>query len=219
MSETKKVIRQDQAVVLGISCLVVGFTLGMIVYHFTMSAPAQAPATSFQAPPPSIQPPGAAFQSNTEELREAKKFAEQNPKNLSAWVTLGNLYFDSQQPNESIAAYTKALAIDPKDPNVITDRGIMYRAIGDFDSAIADFRKAADLDPTHYQSLYHLGLVLLHDKRDIKGAKAAWDKMMTRNPPPEVTADMATKLPALQKAIDNPNLDSGMGAPNAPPMK
>ena len=40
-----------------------------------------------------------------------------NPQDGSAWVTLGNLYFDTDQPVKSIEAYSRALAINPDNPN------------------------------------------------------------------------------------------------------
>jgi tetratricopeptide (TPR) repeat protein len=53
--------------------------------------------------------------------------------------------------------------------------GIMYRALGDFDRAIEEFKKAAQSDPKHVNSRYNIGIVLLHDKQDVKGAIAAWE--------------------------------------------
>ena len=42
--------------------------------------------------------------------------------------------------------------------------------LGQFDKAIEEFRKAAQSDPKHVNSRYNIGLVLLHDKQDIKSA-------------------------------------------------
>jgi tetratricopeptide (TPR) repeat protein len=53
--------------------------------------------------------------------------------------------------------------------------GIMYRKLGDSDRAMQEFRKAAQTDPTHANSRYNIGVVLLHDKQDIKGAIKAWE--------------------------------------------
>jgi tetratricopeptide (TPR) repeat protein len=60
--------------------------------------------------------------------------------------------------------------------------GIMYRKLGQFDKAIEEFRKAAQSDPKHVNSRYNIGLVLLHDKQDIKGAVKAWEDYLKVDP-------------------------------------
>jgi tetratricopeptide (TPR) repeat protein len=60
--------------------------------------------------------------------------------------------------------------------------GIMYRKLGQFDKAIEEFRKAAQSDPKHVNSRYNIGLVLLHDKQDIKGAVNGWEDYLRVDP-------------------------------------
>jgi len=111
-----------------------------------------------------------------------KEIVKKDPKNLPAWVELGNIYFDTDQPKEAIEAYSQYLAIKPDNPDVRTDMGIMYRKLGQFDKAIEEFRKAAQSDPKHANSRYNIGLVLLHDKQDIKGAVNAWEDYLKVDP-------------------------------------
>lgn len=111
-------------------------------------------------------------------IQRLKEMVKKDSKNLSAWVELGNLYFDSGKPQEAIEAYSQALAIKPDHADVRTDMGIMYRQLGDFDRAIQEFRKAAQSDPGHLNSRYNIGIVLLHDKQDIKGAIRAWEEYL-----------------------------------------
>ncbi len=111
-------------------------------------------------------------------INTLKDILKKDSKNLSALEELGNLYFDSGQPKEAIEAYSQYLAIKPDNPNVRTDMGIMYRALGEFDRAIEEFKKAAQTDPSHLNSRYNIGVVLLHDKQDVKGAIAAWEEYL-----------------------------------------
>jgi tetratricopeptide (TPR) repeat protein len=60
--------------------------------------------------------------------------------------------------------------------------GIMYRKLGQFDKAIEEFRKAAQSDPKHANSRYNIGIVLLHDKGDMKGAIKAWEDYLKVDP-------------------------------------
>lgn len=205
MSEKKKILRMDQAVILGVSSLVGGFLLGMVTYHLVIGTPGPAaqPTASFSAPPvQAVAPPGAAMPNFSEQIRELKNILAADPSNRNAWVRLGNAQFDSNMPPEAVESYSKALEINPNDANVTTDRGIMYRRMGDFVAAVADFRSAADMDPTHYQSLFNLGLTLLHDLKDSKGALEAWEEMLTRNPPPEAAAEMQGRIDALRAMAD-----------------
>lgn len=206
-SEKKKTLRMDQAVMLGAGCLVGGFLLGMLTYHLIAGGPApvqqmaSAPMDQM-APPPMMAPPGASTPDYSSQIREVKTLAEKDPKNRNIWVELGNLYFDSNRPQEAIEAYSKALALGSNDANVLTDRGIMYRSAQNFPAALADFRKAAQVDPAHYQCLYNEGITLLHDMNDTSGALKAWEAMLARNPPPEVVDQMKTRIAAVKDLIN-----------------
>jgi cytochrome c-type biogenesis protein CcmH/NrfG len=115
-------------------------------------------------------------------IQTLKETVKKDPKNLAAWVELGNLYFDTDQPKEAIEAYNQYLAIKPDNADVRTDMGIMYRKLGEFDRAIEEFKKAAQSDPKHINSRYNLGLVLLHDKQDMKAAIKAWEDYLKVDP-------------------------------------
>ncbi|HMK51223.1 MAG TPA: tetratricopeptide repeat protein [Thermodesulfobacteriota bacterium] len=135
----------------------------------TPGAPAPAPSTRS-----SIE--------TTSQIQTLKEIVKKDPKNLPAWVELGNLYFDTDQPKEAIEAYKQYLASKPDNPDVRTDMGIMYRKLGEFDKAIEEFKKASQSDPKHINSRYNLGLVLLHDKQDMKAAIKAWEDYLKVDP-------------------------------------
>ena len=118
-------------------------------------------------------------------IQTLKDILKKDPKNLSAWVDLGNLHFDMKQPKEAIEAYSQYLTVKPDNPDVRTDMGIMYRNLGQFDRAIEEFRKAAQSDPTHANSRYNIGIVLLHDKQNIQAALKAWEDYLKVDPTSE----------------------------------
>ena len=147
------------------------------------------PTTRLPQRPPMAPQEAAPSRANTcgdcLKDRSLKEIVKKDPKNLSAWVELGNLYFDSNQPQEAIKAYTEYLKIKPDSADVRTDIGIMYRNTGEIDKAIDEFKKAAQIDPKHVNSRYNLGLVLLHDKRDMKSAIKAWEDYLRVDPTSE----------------------------------
>lgn len=104
------------------------------------------------------------------------------PEDHQGWIRLGNLYFDTDQPQKAIAAYEKSLALHPHDANVLTDLGVMYRKIKDPRQAIAHFEKAMEKDPRHLPSRYNKGIVLISDLGDPEGAIASWETMLKIDP-------------------------------------
>jgi tetratricopeptide (TPR) repeat protein len=179
-------MKKETAILLIVIAFLVGFITGATVAILKgTKATEKAPVVQKpqMAPPPSS--PGPSPIEVTSEIQALKDIVKKDPKNLPAWVELGNLYFDSNQPKEAIEAYSQYLAIKPDNPDVRTDLGIMYRKLGNFDKAIEEFKRAAQSDPKHNNSRYNLGLVLLHDKHDVKGAIKAWEEYLKVDPKSE----------------------------------
>lgn len=128
-------------------------------------------------------PPGSGSPTDyTRRIAEAEKIVAQDPKNLQAWISLGNDYFDTEQPQKSIDAYSKALALDPDNPNLLTDQGVMYRKVGWYDKALANFEKAQKIDPKHLQSLFNLGIVYVADLKQPDKAAPYLNRYLQMDP-------------------------------------
>jgi cytochrome c-type biogenesis protein CcmH/NrfG len=153
-----------------------------------------------QMPPPSA-PPGSSPLEVASKIKTLKEIVQKDPRNLPAWIELGNLYFDSDQPKEAIEAYSKYLAAKPDNPDVRTDMGIMYRRLGEFDRALEEFRKAAQIDPKHINSRYNIGIVLLHDKQDVKWAIKAWEDYLKVDPKSERADRVRAQMENLKKMV------------------
>jgi tetratricopeptide (TPR) repeat protein len=167
--------------------VVIAFLVGFIsgatvaILRGTKGAEKTAMVQKPQMAPPGATAPAPPARDSIEaasQIQTLKEIVKKDPKNLPAWVELGNLYFDTDQPKEAIEAYSRYLAVKPDNPDVRTDMGIMYRKLGQFDRALEEFRKAAQSDPKHVNSRYNIGLVLLHDKQDIQGAIKAWEEYL-----------------------------------------
>ncbi len=158
------------------------------------SPPAQGPTPPVQGP----TPPARAPIEMASQIQTLKEIIKKDPKNLSALVELGNLYFDTNQPKEAIEAYSRYLAVKPDNADVRTDMGIMYRKLGQPDKAIEEFRKASQSDPKHTNSRYNTGLVLLHDKGDIKGAIKAWEEYLKVDPNSERAKRLRTQIEKMK---------------------
>jgi tetratricopeptide (TPR) repeat protein len=162
----------------GIICLAVGVGVG---YYFGKSVgssptPAAAPFSS-QTQTPVMDP--AVF---LQDEASFKSILRSNPKDLNALIRLGNLYYDNKKYREAVEYYGKALEIDPNNVDVRTDRGSCYWSLGQADEAIGEFQKSLQVNPSHGLTLYNLGIVYLHGKNDMEGARKAWQKLLASNP-------------------------------------
>lgn len=150
--------------------LLIGFLAGIV-----FSDRGSGDANAYSAPPATTD--RAAGQIAALELEVAT-----NPGNTAAWTQLGNYYFDADQFQKAINAYTRSLELSPGNPNVLTDLGIMYRSIGQPEKAVEVFRQAAGIDPRHEQSRFNTGIVMLYDLNNPAEAIAAWQDLLRINP-------------------------------------
>lgn len=165
---------KKETLILAGAALIIGILIGVIFSNMGKDSPRPARTTS--APPPTSS---VNLQQNIQML---EGMVRQNPDNRSAWVQLGHNYFDSNQPMKAIEAYNKALELDPNDPDVITNQGVMFRAVGWYDRAIENFRKANEMNPMHPQSLYNMGVVYRYDLQDFPRAYEAWSRFVELHP-------------------------------------
>ena len=171
-------VKKETLYIVSLLALAIGFFGGVMfgIFKSGPSGPAQ-PAASIQ---PTPMPQSDADLSN--KTAELEREVAANPSNVTAWINLGNNYFDTNQYDKSIEAYKKALALAPNDANVWTDMGVMYRRSGQPQEAIKAFDKAVEVDPKHETSRFNKGVVLMHDLNDIPGAIKAWEGLVQVNP-------------------------------------
>ena len=195
-------MKKETVILVVVIAFLVGFITGATVAILKGKKGAEGPAMvqeSQMAPAPAAPAPSPLEIAS--KIQTLKDIVKKDPKNLPAWVELGNLYFDSDQPKEAIGAYSQYLAIKPDNPDVRTDMGIMYRKLGEFDRALEEFRKAAQSDPKHVNSRYNIGIVLLHDKQDIKGAIKAWEDYLKVDPNSERAQRIRTQTEKMKTML------------------
>ena len=160
-----------ESILIAVVALVVGLLGGYLIFSISNAGKAQQTNTAI--------PAGAGSPTDyTQRIAQAEKVVAQDPKNLNAWISLGNDYFDTEQSQKAIDAYAKALEIEPNNPNVLTDQGVMYRKVGWYDKALANFEKAGKIDPNHLQSLYNAGIVYAVDMKQPEKATPYWERYL-----------------------------------------
>ena len=188
--------------------LVVGILVGYIIGSSRTPERPIAPAPVAPASPFPLAPlPGAPGGELPARIAQTEQLVARDPKNAQAWVQLGNDYFDlakstndPTQQRKSVAAYDHALAIAPNNPDVLTDQGVMYRDLGEYQKAIANFQKANQADPKHVQSLFNMGVVYLNDLKQPKKAIEAWNKVIQTAPQSEQANQAKAAIEDAKKA-------------------
>lgn len=76
------------------------------------------------------------------------KAGKQPVRNIAgAHFFRGNSYLNKGDNDRAIADYSKAIALNPKDPDFYSNRGVAYFNVGNYDRAVADASKTIELDP------------------------------------------------------------------------
>lgn len=164
-----------ESALIAVVALIVGLLGGYLVFSISTAGKSQQVNSAI--------PAGAGSPTDyTQRIAQAEKVVEQDPKNVNAWISLGNDYFDTEQSQKAINAYGKALEIDPNNTNVLTDQGVMYRKVGWYDKALINFEKAQKIDPNHLQSLFNSGIVYAVDMKDHVKARPYWKKVLELDP-------------------------------------
>ena len=158
----------------------IGFITGLTTFIMKGGKESKETMISQTAFPPMTQGPISI--EGMEKIEDLKETVRENPKDLEAWVKLGNIYSGHNRYREAIEAYHQSLSIKPNDPDIRTNLGLMLRALGDDDGAIEEFKKAVQYGSEHANSRYHLGFTLLQSKRNIPEAIKAWEDYLKVEP-------------------------------------
>jgi tetratricopeptide (TPR) repeat protein len=101
--------------------------------------------------------------------------------NASAWHLYAVALDDVSQYDEALAAYNRALAIDPDNANVVHNSGITLREMGRLDEALAMHAHALTLDPESAEIHSSKGITLHYQGR-LEDALAAYGQALALEP-------------------------------------
>ena len=165
-------------------CLVVGLFVGYLLRG--SSSPQSAVATSPTPAPtkskgqmPSIEQMKHMADKQAEALM-AK--LEDKPNDPALLIQIGDIYKSAHQFKEAADYYGKSLEANPKDVAVRTDMASCLFYSGDPDGALAQLSQSLQYDPADANTLFNVGMIKLRGKKDAKGALAAWQQLLDKNP-------------------------------------
>lgn len=173
-------VKKSHSPILLIVVFICGLLAGVALTIYKLGPTATTPAASKQGEE-------QISKEETEAIAHLEKQTLDHPDDHQTWVKLGHLYFDTDQADKAIAAYTRSLELHPGDANLLTDLGVMYRNSGQKEKAIESFDKARAMDAKHEPSRLNKGIVLLFDMNDPAGAIASWEELLGLNPEARMT--------------------------------
>ena len=124
-----------------------------------------------------------------------KRAIELKPDDPDALTGMAHTKYDTGDFTSAVMFYEKILAKQPNDADLRTDLGNAYarRQPPDYDRAIAEYRKALEVNPSHEQALVRLADSALH-KGDKTVAREAIDKLAAVNPASSSLSSLRAKL-------------------------
>jgi cytochrome c-type biogenesis protein CcmH/NrfG len=191
-------MKKKKAILAMLMALAFGFVTGLTTVMLKGGKGSREPMTSQTASPHiyvTREPISIELMEKVEELKET---VLENPRNLAAWVRLGDIYSKHNQYREAIEAYSQSLSIRPNDPDIRTNLGLMLRGLGDDDGAIEEFKKAARYNPKHSNSRYYLGLSLLQKKGETHETIKTWEDYLKVEPKGERANQVRSEIERLR---------------------
>lgn len=181
-----------QVYVMAVICMVLGGAVGYL-FRGSASGPVQALPAMAQPAVATAPVAGTEMQQTMPSLEDMKRMADKqaeplieklktDPDNSSLLNQVGTVYEATHQFKEAADYYRKALKADPKNIAARTDLASCLYYQGDVDGALSQLQQSLQRDPTDADTLFNLGVILWHAKKDSKGAVSAWQVLLKSNP-------------------------------------
>ncbi len=159
-------------------------------------------------------PAGASPMEIMRRLEGLQQQLAQNPDNPELLLAVANESFDvaNQVPNpagsrplwmQARDAYTRYLELQPQAqnlPNVLSDLGVSHQELGEFDQALAMFRRAREIAPDHWQSLFNQVVVLAFNMRQFDEAQQVLEELKRVQPDNPDVQRLATAVEEQRNA-------------------
>ncbi len=142
-------------------------------------------------------------------LEQVPDFEQQDMYDFVAQRQAGDFFFRRNRFKEAIAAYRKAVAIEPSDCWAQINLGRLLLQTGQIDSAKTILRRSISLDSSNSVAYYHLAQLLL-DEREYSQAQRLCQKALVLHPDnslihsllAQVTAALAQQKTAASMTVD-----------------
>lgn len=205
--------------------LVLGFVMAWFMYEKITSrqpprlVPGQAPSTAAGTGAPAATVPGLGGESSSVPLDMSKLEAlqqqlDQNPDNPDVILALAHESYDIaqqvpnpagsrplwQQARDLYLRYVELRPNDPNLPNVLSDLGVAYQELEEYDQALEIFRRVREMAPGHWQSLFNQVVVLAFGKKEFEEAGKVLEELIQEQPNNDDVKRLAAAVEEQRKA-------------------
>lgn len=119
----------------------------------------------------------------------------ENPNDMEALLSLGDLYVKERQYTKAKGYYLRASQVAPENLEARTHLGTVAYFLGDVDEALHHYDQVLSLNPDYTVALFEMGAVLRYGKQDLPAAVKAWERFLELDP----DAEEAARIRALVK--------------------
>lgn len=131
---------------------------------------------------------------NANDMVSAKQIIEKEVKRyLPKYEYYFYLGLVSEDYNEKLKYYNKAIKENSQFPDALINRGLVKNELKDYDGSIEDYDKAIELDPKCSLAFNNRGYTK-YKKGDFEGALADYNKAILLNPKLNIALDNKAKL-------------------------
>jgi cytochrome c-type biogenesis protein CcmH/NrfG len=193
---------KPESIVLTVAGMCFGVIVGWILANLEVNrSPVVVPQAQAQARSSDERQPAVLDEARVQSLTTILK---NDPTNAGAAVQLGTTYFDAERFDEATKWYEEGLRLDPKNADASTQLGMTYFFTKGPDQALEQFERSLKIDPNHARTLLNKGIVLWRGKQDLKGAEAAWQKLVHLAPDSAEAQAAKQGLQAISAAAQSP---------------
>lgn len=169
---------------------------GLVVLSLLAVSACSSEKTPGEAPAKAAPPSGPIVDYNFQETSLDKMGVKtDDPQALAG---LGDRYFESGRYQEAIAAYEKALKLNPNDVDTYNDLGLAYHYTGRSDIAVEKLKKGTEVVPSYQRIWLSLGFVLFSQGKK-EEAKPALQKAFDLDPGSTVGLEAKNMLDNINK--------------------
>ena len=189
-------MNESQKIMLRFSLM---FVIGAVLIYFVMAGS----RTPLPGNHPSMDMGISEAQTKafTEKLEQLKTQLADDKNNRETITQIANIYYDLDQYPEAISYYEQALTIEPNDPTVLADCGVMYFKAGDSDKALTYIDRAINLQPDLAQAWFNKGLILMAGKNEPMQAVETWRHYIELAPETEQAKFIKQQIDMVEASI------------------
>ncbi len=122
-----------------------------------------------------------------------QRLVEQDPKHLEAWNKLGEAYLRTGQPERTLEAFDRQIALNPYQESAYRNKGFVHLMGQNSREAIAAYQKHLEIDLLDATSMINLAGLLLEEKQYTEAAELL-DKALRLHTNPQLLSSIRVNL-------------------------